>query len=46
VRAFRYREWYGVPLKHFPPADVEPTDWDELREYAEELAAEGTSENP
>ena len=37
VRAFRYREWWGVPLKDFPPVEVELIDWDELAEYAESL---------
>lgn len=35
VRAFRYRKM-GVPLKVFPPVEVELPDWDELAEYAEE----------
>jgi hypothetical protein len=37
VRAFHYRE-RGVPLKDFPPVEIEPPDWDELAEYARELA--------
>jgi hypothetical protein len=37
VRAYRYRTWWGVPLKDFPPIEVELTDWDELAEYAETL---------
>lgn len=39
VRAFRYRQ-RGIPLKVFPPVEVEPTDWDELAEYAAHLADE------
>lgn len=36
-RATRYREM-GVPLKYMEPiVPVEPTDWDELAEYAREL---------
>jgi hypothetical protein len=33
VRAYRYRQ-EGVPLKEFPVVFAEPTDWDELSEYA------------
>jgi hypothetical protein len=39
VRAFRYREWYGIPLKEFPPVEFEPTNWDELARYAQEVEA-------
>jgi hypothetical protein len=38
VRGFRYRKM-GIPLKEFPVVEIEPTDWDELARYAEELAA-------
>jgi hypothetical protein len=37
VRAFRYREWRGVPLKYFPPVELEELDWGELAKYAESL---------
>jgi len=37
-RAYRYRQM-GVPLKNMWDALVEPIDWDELAEYARELAA-------
>jgi hypothetical protein len=37
VRAFRYREDFGVPLKHFPPVLIEEIDWGELAEFAESL---------
>jgi hypothetical protein len=40
VRAFRYRAWRGVPLKTFPPVEVELIDWDALAEYAESLGPE------
>ena len=36
VRAFRYRQ-HGIPLKDFPPVEVELPDWDELAEYAASL---------
>jgi hypothetical protein len=36
TRACRYRQ-LGVPLKQFPAIVVEPTDWDELAEFAESL---------
>ncbi len=36
VRAFRYRKM-GVPLKVYPPVEVELPDWDELADYAAEL---------
>jgi hypothetical protein len=36
VRAYRYRQ-RGVPLKEFPPVEIEATDWDELAEYAASL---------
>jgi hypothetical protein len=39
VRAFRYRK-LGVPLKEFPPVEVELPDWDELAEYAASLLPE------
>jgi hypothetical protein len=35
VRAFRYREYYDVPLKFYPAVVVEEIDWGELAEYAE-----------
>jgi hypothetical protein len=38
VRAFRYRR-LGVPLKVFPWVEPEEINWDELAEYAAELAA-------
>lgn len=34
VRAYRYRQ-RGVPLKEFPPVEIEPINWDELADYAE-----------
>jgi hypothetical protein len=37
TRACRYRQ-LGVRLKYFPVIAIEPTDWDELAEYAESLA--------
>ena len=40
VRAFRYRG-LGIPLKVFPPVEVEPIDWDELARYAAELVGAG-----
>jgi hypothetical protein len=40
VRAHRYRK-NGVPLKAFPPVIVEPINWDELAQYARELAPDG-----
>ena len=43
VRAFRYRR-QGVPLKEFPPVEVELPDWDELAEYAESLLPEDEHE--
>jgi hypothetical protein len=36
VRAYRYRQ-LGVPLKEFPPVEVELPDWDELAQYARSL---------
>ena len=36
VRAYRYRKM-GVPLKEFPPPDVEEMDWDDLAKYATEV---------
>ena len=39
VRAFRYRGM-GIPLKEFPPVDVELPDWDELADYAASLISE------
>jgi hypothetical protein len=36
VRAYRYRQ-RGVPLKEFPPVEIEATDWDELADYAASL---------
>jgi hypothetical protein len=44
VRAFRYREYYGVPLKYFPPIELEEIDWGELAEYAEQLQPVGTTD--
>jgi hypothetical protein len=38
-RAYRYRE-KGVPLKFMMDVPCEPIDWDELAEYARELAPE------
>src|SRR5262245_43093980 len=40
VRAFRYRQ-LGVPLKEFPPTELEPTDWEELGAYAASLLPAG-----
>jgi hypothetical protein len=37
TRACRYRQ-LGVRLKQFPVIAIEPTDWNELAEYAESLA--------
>jgi hypothetical protein len=39
VRAGRYRQ-VGVPLKEFPPVEIEMPDWSELAEYAAELLAD------
>jgi hypothetical protein len=39
VRAYRYRQ-LGVPLKEFPPVEVELPDWGELAEYAASLLPE------
>jgi hypothetical protein len=39
VRAYRYR-LLGVPLKEFPPVEVEVTDWGELAQYAASLLPE------
>ena len=36
-RAYRYRQM-GVPLKSMWDVVIEPTDWDELADYARELA--------
>jgi hypothetical protein len=36
-RAYRYRQM-GVPLKNMWDAFVEPTDWEELAEYARQFA--------
>ena len=36
VRGLRYRR-RGIPLKDFPPVEVEIIDWDELADYAAEL---------
>jgi len=38
-RAYRYRE-NGVPLKYMMDVPAEPIDWEELAEYARELAPE------
>jgi hypothetical protein len=35
VRAFRYRQYGG-----FPPVEVELIDWDEFRQFADELVTE------
>ena len=45
VRAFRYRA-LGVPLKYYPPVEVELPDWDALADYAAEFLPpdEGTDE--
>jgi hypothetical protein len=40
VRAYRYRRM-GVPLKEFPPVEVELIHWDELAEYAASLLPKG-----
>jgi hypothetical protein len=40
VRAYRYRQM-GVPLKVFPPVEVELPDWDELADYAASLLPDG-----
>jgi hypothetical protein len=39
VRAFRYREFYGVPLKFYPAVEIEEVDWVEVAEFAESLEA-------
>jgi hypothetical protein len=39
VRAYRYRQ-RGIPLKEFPFVEIEPTNWDELADYAAELVTE------
>jgi hypothetical protein len=36
VRAYRYRKM-GVPLKAFPPPDIEVMDWGDLAKYASEV---------
>jgi hypothetical protein len=41
VRAMRYRR-HGIPLKQFPPVEVELPDWDVLARYAAELIGETT----
>jgi hypothetical protein len=46
VRAHRYREYGDIPLKFFPVVEIEPIDWDELRDYAATLTPEGASEKP
>src|SRR5262245_61563329 len=54
LRAWRYRNWHGVPLKElaFDPAVEEYPHWDELAKYAEELvcpsdpAADGPTPEP
>ena len=43
VRAFRYRQ-RGVPLKVFPPIEIEEIDWQDLADYAEELLPPSSSE--
>jgi hypothetical protein len=43
VRAFRFREWYDIPLKYFPPVELELNDWDELRAFAESFETIGES---
>jgi hypothetical protein len=40
VRAYRYRKM-GVPLKAFPPPDVEVMGWDDLAKYASEVLKGG-----
>ena len=45
VRGHRYRQ-RGIPLKEFPPVEFEPTDWDELAEYAAELLADQVESTP
>jgi hypothetical protein len=37
MRAFRYRQ-NGVPLKEFPSVEIPLINWDELADYAIELA--------
>lgn len=44
VRAWRFRQ-RGVPLKEFPPVEIEPTDWAELARYAAELGGEDVDED-
>jgi hypothetical protein len=44
VRAYRYRQ-LGVPLKEFPPVEVELPDWDELAQYAASLLPEGAEDD-
>jgi hypothetical protein len=39
VRAFRYREYYGVPLKYYPAVVVEEVDWYALAAFAKSLGA-------
>jgi hypothetical protein len=43
LRAWRYRNWHGVPLKEldFDPAVEECPDWAALAKYAAELVAPG-----
>lgn len=39
MRAWRYRNHHGIPLKELPTTrPAEAIDWDELAEYARELA--------
>jgi hypothetical protein len=42
-RAWRYRNWHGVPLKEleFDPAIEADVDWEALAKYAEELITAG-----
>jgi len=45
MRARRYKNHYGVPLKELPTTRPAPViDWDEMAEYARELAPEGHAE--
>jgi hypothetical protein len=43
LRAWRYRNWHGVPLKEmeFDPAVEADVDWEAMAKYAEELATPG-----
>jgi hypothetical protein len=46
VRAWRYQNLYGVPLKVFAPVEPPPpTDWGELAEYAVQFVGRQAGES-